>query len=485
MNESRQRGSYPKTTEALQRLNSLIQRGKEGTSYEEEDRDFGRVNSPYGENSEETCQFKEEGPTCHDKQLTRKNNRSRFNEIVRRYNNSNDRLGRGKGRGSRKVVRNPVQQVHRKLPVKKNRRNRQGYNQLEIRRGVPISEPFSFIKNFGEPSRSYKMNGEMVVLKGVEFLTSIVAKTATYSTPGAIGDLLYVLPVSPAFMAGTDLYKEAQVWEKFKWLRAVVRYVPTCPSTTNGALVAFTDCDIERPTFSIVTDGTVRLREALSRKESKEFHPFGQESFIIPNPIFDDVDWYDLMPGDEGDCAIPSIFNIMLASPVTDPNGSTTTMALGQLILEYECMFGDKGLIDAPTPTAQVTAVISATATNLFNGQVGAGSYVQFNSSYCGFSMPVNQVAVIRFAKRVYNTTSAGVLLVSHRQIPTSSTLGSQGTVLYGYSTNLTNTIFLTPNLQDAIMKSNAPMAFSVAVTGTDTITSEIVVDFFDMTLNL
>lgn len=341
MNESRKNsGTFPKTTEALQKLNSVVDNVKKIIEYEQEIGDTEPIHEPPFSSTRE--RQKKTRQTLIPRRRTKQDPRSRFDQIIRRHNIPSNRLGRRQSRRPRKLGSQTNRKSNRNVLRKRKRNN----EKIIVKSGTPISEPFRFMKNFGEPQRSYKMNGQICSMKGVEFLTSLQVNTTAYATPAATGDLLYVLPMSPMFMAGTDIYKEAQCWEKFKWEYVRIRYIPTCPSTTNGALMSFSDCDGERPTFSIVTDGTVRLREGLSRKASKEFHPFGEELFNIPNPEFDDNLWYDVLAGGQGEDAVPSVFNVMVASPVTDPNGSST-MTLGQLILEYGISFGDKGLIDA------------------------------------------------------------------------------------------------------------------------------------------
>jgi len=327
-------------------------------------------------------------------------------------------------------------------------------------------------------------------MHGVEFVQSLVVNTTANSNPSAPGDIIAVFPISPTFFPGTGLYKSSQEWEKYRWRNVNFHYLPTCPSTTNGALLFVPETDPERVTFSIVTDQNTRVREALSREGAKVTHPFNDIKIRVPIPKSDTTLWYDVVVDEESELSIPGLFYVLVESKLTDPN-SQTTMTTGQLMIDYEIEYCSKSLIDVPIPVALQNAIaVSGTNTNLFKNVLGNGQVVQIDLAQWGFnsSLNVNQILIITFNQRLFDVTAGTVLNVNYRQSPNAVALGFQGSVVYGFTvSNVANAaVFLTPCIEDAIIKStNNLWTWNTAVTGGDTTTTNVSAATVDLTSTL
>lgn len=325
---------------------------------------------------------------------------------------------------------------------------------------------------FREPSRGYSDNGNCCKITGVEYVTQVSVNTTANTTPGVSGDIIYTLPLAPICLPGTDLYKEAQFWEKWRWNKVHIHYIPSCPSTTNGALIGWAETDIGRATFGILSDGASRVREALARKSAKMFHPFTEVTIEMARSETDKNLWYDTYIDEESELSIPSQLFIMLESGMTDPN-LQATMSCGQILIDYEIEFCDKSMIDGPIPTAPVTTIWSGTGTTTFNG-VTTGSGVRLRLAVFGqSSFSTSCLYIIVFNKKVFDVTTAAVLPVQSRYNGVSVDLGYQGCVLYGFCTGYAAVdLVITPSIEDAIMKSAyGNFTFQGGLAGTDTVT--------------
>jgi len=398
----------------------------------------------------------------------------------RTFKQSQQLLPKRRGRPASRMVqgrRNPVgrklgnqRTVFNSTSVNNRKRNKRKINRTK----VPVTQTVSFEKGimFKEPVRTYYNNGDCVMLKGVEFVAQLKVHTtaAPVGSKGDSGDIIFVLPLTPVFLPGTDLYKEAQIWEKYRWRKLTMHYIPSCPSTTNGALVAWGETDIARPTFGILTDGPSRVREALARKGAKMFHPFKEIDIELDMPHTNRLDWYNTYIDQESEQSVPATFMAMLESAITDPNAQTT-MNCGQMLLEYEIELCNKSMIDGPIPSPSVDWDHGATASNTFTtNSVGQG--VVLKKATLGLTNTfVNMLYVIIFTEAVLDASTGLPLTVTCRYTDVAFSLGIRGSVYYGSVTSNDADVDLYVNIEDAILKNQTNrVTWVVGATATDTI---------------
>jgi hypothetical protein len=368
---------------------------------------------------------------------------------------------------------------------RKSRRNLNFKPSLKRSENVPVNRPFSYEKGemFREPGRTYLNNGECLVFSGVEFVTALncIPSGQTYANQSS--DVLFATPIAPLFFPGTELYKEAQCWSKWRFKNMAIHYIPSCPSSTNGALLAFGQTDLQVGTWGEISDSNSRIREGLARRGAKLFHPFMETKIDIPIPMSDNLAWYDTFIDDESELTVPAMFYILVETPIIDPN-SGTSMSLGQLVIDYEIEFCSKSLIDVPVPPTGGDIAINTQASLCLNATSVGSNFAFINNLIPVFQ--VNYVAVLIFKERIYNNTTGSTIIVNSPYLNTTLSVAQKGQVLFGWVNTETGPINLTPNIEDAIFKNiNRCFTLDVAITGTNVITGAFSYSFIDLSSQL
>lgn len=445
---------YPKTRRTLEEINQRI---KELQGYKperdgEEIETNSKGNSPGSEGSRQNSR----SPGVKNR---RTKSRLRSIKLLEQNSQALNRLSRRQSRRNRNVDRKPRRNVNTRPPLKKN--------SLKNRHKVPIVEPFSYERGqmFREPSRTYVKNGDCMIFNGVEFVTSLTVLPSGATYANTASDVIFTLPIAPIFFPGTELYKESQCWSKWRFKTIAMHYLPSCPSTTNGALLGFGQTDIQVGIWGEVSDSNSRIREALARKGAKLFHPFMETKIDIPLVESSNLEWYDTFIDDESELTVPALFYVLVETAIIDPNGGTGAMALGQIIVDYEIEFCNKALIDVPVPPTGGDIAINTTASLCLNA-VSAGSNFAFINNLIPV-FQVNYLAVILFKERMYNVTTGSTIIVNSPYLNTTLSVGQKGQVLFGWVNTETGPINITPNIEDAIFKNiNRCFTLDVAITG-------------------
>lgn len=401
--------------------------------------------------------------------LPRGRRRSSTRMVSRRGHAKSNRLGTKRSQRSNNVV------------VKKRQRNRNRRNNNSI----PVTNTVSFEKGvmFREPTRQYGDNGTYVCLRGIEFITQLLINTTAHATaPGIAGNIVYVLPLAPIFIPGTEIYKEAQCWEKWKWKKCQIHYIPSCPSNTNGALIAWGETDQERATFALLADGPTRVREALARRGAKMFHPFKENIISMELPEYDKEVWFDTYIDEESELSIPLNFMVMLESAMTDPN-LQTTMNCGQLLVEYEIEFVDKSMINGPIPVVPVVnrSLIGLSLTSIFANLTLNGPVQMKTTALTVTASP--WILYVIIWKSQFSDTTAGINLnVSCKYNDAVSVFGSAGSIMYGYSNPADTFVNICPNIEDAIFhNTQGTFYWSQALTAIDLASGALDVFVYDI----
>jgi hypothetical protein len=354
----------------------------------------------------------------------------------------------------------------------KNRPVRGLVKKLGKRTNVPVSRPYSFDKGMmiREPTRIYSQNGDCLIFRGVEYVTAVKAYSSTASSPGNPGDIIFMQPVSPMFLPGTELYKEAQCWSKWRFKNMAFHYIPSCPSTLSGGLIGFGQTDVSYSVFGLQTDENTRIREALARRGAKMFHPFMETKIDIPIPESDSLLWYDTLVDDNAETCMPAQFYLMIDSPLIDPNGEELT-ALGQLLIDYEIEFCSKSIIDVPQPPVGGSVSVAGKTNTQVWASLNAGAQVGFLQSIFTSPITPNQIISLTWSISLFDITSAMLLNVYSPYSTGSTPLGQQGCILYGWGSTQTAFVFLSPSLEDALQKNtNRALSWVSTLTGTDSI---------------
>lgn len=323
-------------------------------------------------------------------------------------------------------------------------------------------------------------------MHGVEFISALTALTTANSNPNLPGDVMFAIPLGPLFMPGTELYKESQGWEQYSFKSVNMHYMPSCPSTTNGAMVSWWEPDLERPTFGVITDQNTRIREALARENALMFHPFKEVKITCPKLALEREQYYNVMIDDEVEETVPAMFYIICESKFTDPN-SQTTMSVGQLMLDYEIEFYDRSLIDVPVAPGSGTVSVSSTGTNLY-GSVSINQPVSFQNTQLGSMNLLNsQFAIIITQKSLIDSSASTSVSVSHHGVNGNFNACQEGQILFGYTNGNSTNVYVSPNIEDAILKNytSGGLVLAAALTGADTFTWTFAYVVYDLSGSL
>jgi hypothetical protein len=183
-----------------------------------------------------------------------------------------------------------------------------------------------------------------VAVSGTEFLTSVVA-TSTGSTlppPTQTGDALYTIPLHPKFLIGSRLLQFAALYQKYKYKRLVVEYIPIVPSIQDGSLLMFYSYDPDDNIFTNM-NGDIIMREAMARQGSHMFnvYTYGRVHLVDDGTL----DWYFFRSGGEARFENQGQLFVMAASTFSDQLGENQ-ITLGNLVIHYEVEFCERSLSD-------------------------------------------------------------------------------------------------------------------------------------------
>jgi hypothetical protein len=356
---------------------------------------------------------------------------------------------------------------------------------------VPVSNTFSYERGMElwEPKRTYRDNGECMMYQGVDFVTSLVVDSLDSTTPGKSSDVVFVQPIAPIFFPGTELYKEAQGWTKWKYNHVRIRYIPSCTSTTSGALLAFGQTDISVGVWGTHSDSVQRIREALSRRGAKVFHPFMETVIDIPVPESDELIWYDVFIDSESEHTVPAQYYVMIETPLSEIN-ATPLIVAGQLMIDYSIEFCSKAVIDTPiTLKDKRVDPTPGTTIQTFFVVPTAGEPVKMKSAPFGSSLDPNIICIFYSTTNFVNSTTSGTEYVETPISNVAVLFAAQGDVWYGFTVPESTdppSIYCTPSFEDAVLKNlERCYQWSNTITITDLAQMGYRVSFLDISAQL
>jgi hypothetical protein len=115
------------------------------------------------------------------------------------------------------------------------------------------------------------------VIRGSEFVGRVSLPTVL-TTNNAI---LFQQEVSPSLFVGSRMSLLARAYEKYRFKRLVLRYVPSVPTAIGGQIVAYFDLDV-LDSFTGATSVDVIVRDAMAHQGAKLFNVNVPESVEMP-----------------------------------------------------------------------------------------------------------------------------------------------------------------------------------------------------------
>jgi len=294
------------------------------------------------------------------------------------------------------------------------------------------------------------------LVSGTEYLTNIQVQLSGDLVATEPGDVVFAIPLHPKFFSGTRLLALARLYQKYRYKKLVVEFVPTVPSTQDGSFLMYFEYDVEA-NISVLGDGDLRLREAMSHLGSHMFnvYTYGRTSLVDDGQ----VDAYFLETGDDPRLEQQGSLVVMATSTFSpidiDTAGDYKTM--GNLIIHYEMELTERGLTNDPSTTLVGLIPLSTTATAIFPA-LNVGQPIQIRQSYLslylGRIVRVNEIVIFRVATSL---TINGVLQTVSTESSGSVDLLQQGQIWYAYCepTSPNGYVTLTDSLSNAYTREN------------------------------
>jgi len=279
-------------------------------------------------------------------------------------------------------------------------RQRKGARQPRVTRQVgKLINSMTALTLMESNSNVRPMNNSFTRMSGSDFLGNLSVKK---STATAAGKILRTLPVSPNALVGTRLEQLAGLWERYRFRKFRVRYVPAVPNTLGCQLICYQDTDPQDDPTTI-TDADALLRQATAQTGSQQWN--FNSSKVIHLAQRGDKELYYTGPVKENPRF--NLQGVVYILQVTDPvnfNGGAIEgdeLQAGSLYVDWE--------IDFQTPQINPTAVAAAPpATPDFEiKSVGVHDYI---------SVPAGQSVGVIDADVKFQGASVKIMLSGHIQ---------------------------------------------------------------------
>lgn len=266
-----------------------------------------------------------------NKFYTNRRGRSNNKMGTRRPNTNGDRIlsKRSGGLGNKS---NTVKKITNNL---KNQRN----ETIGVTRRTGYLKPMEMkapeITNEGQ-------DGVRIV--GSEFLGFVDVRTTdnvtSFSQPGSV---VRLIPLNPLLLSGTRVAQLASMFQKYLWLDMTIEFVPSVPSTQDGAFIMFFVYD-PNENFTVTTSSTDELmRLAIAHQGANMFnvYDYGRTSLIL-HP--DSLSSYFVDDGSNARQEMQAYFVMMAASTFSREGASVLTA--GSLVMHYHIRLMTRNLTE-------------------------------------------------------------------------------------------------------------------------------------------
>lgn len=179
------------------------------------------------------------------------------------------------------------------------------------------------------------INNNMVTLNGSDFITKISVGPKTSSNARIIA----TFPVTPSGYPGTRITQLSQLYERYRLIKFVARYVPAVPVTLACQLCLYIDLDPnDDPTT--ITDFDNLVRQAVAQTGAQQWN------FISPKSIPIAVRKDDQLYYTGEDVLNPrftqqgTAYLIQITNPVNSTGEElTASIEAGSIFIDWTCMF--------------------------------------------------------------------------------------------------------------------------------------------------
>lgn len=169
-----------------------------------------------------------------------------------------------------------------------------------------------------------------------------------------VGLKVFGINVNPRMFAGTKLTNEANTWQKYRFRRFVIEYIPIQGSSVTGSFVGYFTNDPTEPDVG----GVQAVRNAVEHTNSLMFQPFFHSIFAYTDDPIEEKLLYFCRQTDEGDARLEfqSIFKVV--QNVSNVTGTP----YGSFIMHYEIDFYYPETVNVIPPVSYPTALFNDSA---------------------------------------------------------------------------------------------------------------------------
>lgn len=186
------------------------------------------------------------------------------------------------------------------------------------------------------PTLSRPMLSAPVIMSGTDYLGNI----SVASAPAEASDkILAVLPISPSEYAGTRVTQMASLWERYRFHKFTVRYIPSVPNTLGCQLICYLDTD-PLDDATTITDADQLVRQATAQAGAKQWN-FNQTKEIPLAMRADDQLYYTGVDRqNERFTRQGTLYVIQVTEPVSfSGTALTEDITAGSLYVDWRCEF--------------------------------------------------------------------------------------------------------------------------------------------------
>lgn len=404
-----------------------------------------------------------------------------------------------RGRNSRQVsgrVRNVSNRPGTNLVQRQ--RNNIDNRSISVRRGSTVSNSFGgsrdivhsdYITKGGFPSllktphRSYAEDGNSIRISGSELLYTVVINTtlSTSPAPTAPGDVVMLIPLSPTFVVGSQLWLEAKNWYKYKIRGVRFHYVPNSGGLQTGSWIMAMDRD-PSDVNNIFTNTLARERKFAGMEGSTLFSVSDYGS-IAYHPLKTTPKWFEVNPNDEdAEISMPGLFILAAGSSFT-PIGTEILFTTGNIYVEYDYEFSDR-TNQIVNPSIPSDVYFNYSQTNTFTWTTVAIdtniSFTQAALVAAGISLTrMYQITILIITK---SCSSGGLDLFVTDYHQSAWKFLSQGQVYYLRPADDNGASFVYASIEDALMqRANTTLQWSTAAVGASTLTFSAYANTIDL----
>lgn len=221
--------------------------------------------------------------------------------------------------------------------------------------------------------------------KGSDFLGPLTVKAGA-NISSAADRILLANSISPSAYPGTRLTQLAPLWERYRFRRFKLRWVPAVPKTIACQLIVYQDTDpLDDP--SSISDADSLVRQATAQTGSQQFNFINPMSIELAQRADDQLYYTGEDKLNERFSRQGNFYVIQVTDPLNFNGGAITDdIMAGSLYVDWECEFqvaqiNPSAAAVLPFHSSQDIALTAAAQVATYSGPPGKALIRSFQST--------------------------------------------------------------------------------------------------------